>query len=61
LEGRGGETDYQVELSGLEVSGGWGNPAGNDRMDAQAIRGVALHVAGGQGPGEISVYSVRFE
>jgi hypothetical protein len=61
LTGTGGMKDYEVELPSLVVSPGYGNPAGNERLDAQAVAGVTVGVAGGQGPGEMVISRVRFE
>jgi len=60
IAGKAGKADYSVGLAEFDASGGYGNPAGNGRLDAQAVGGLALHVMGGQGKGEIHVFKVVF-
>jgi len=61
LAGTGARERYVVELARLGASGGFGNPSGNARLDAQALARVEIHVGGGRGAGEIGLFRVRFE
>mgnify|MGYP001572198008 CR=1 FL=1 len=61
LAGTGARERYVVELARLELSGGFGNPSGNGRLDAQALARVEIRVGGGRGAAEIRLFRVRFE
>jgi len=61
LEGTGTARTYFVDLSGLRLSGGYGNPSGDARLDTPALARVEVRVGGGQGAGEIRLFRVGFE
>ncbi len=60
--GTGAMATVTVALSSLHASPGFGNPAGNEQLDAQALAGIGLHVTGGTpGPGELALAALSFE
>jgi hypothetical protein len=61
MTGTGEQHEIIVDLGSMNPSEGYGNPAGNLVLDAQAFSRVNVSVRGGQGKGEIELKLVRFE
>jgi hypothetical protein len=61
LAGTGRAERLVLDLVTFVPSSGWGNPSGNEILDTQAIRTLALYVPGGQPGGTVAVRRIRFE
>jgi len=59
--GTGALREYAVPLGAFEATEGYGNPGGNEVLDAQALAHVEFYVPGSQGPAEIEITTIRFE
>jgi len=61
LIGTGSRRDHSFEISDLVKAQVWGNQAGNERFDTQALKQVGVYVLPEQGRVEVEVYSIKFE
>jgi len=50
-----------IKLADLMRNESYGNPSGNRRVDPQAVKAVDIILSAGFPPGEIELYSIRFD
>lgn len=59
--GAGNRKKYDLHLKNLLERTNWGNQNGSRRVDMNALKGISLHIHGGQGKGIIEIYSLEFK